>query len=72
MKYKIEIKTEYGNYQLAREELTEAEFNESMEAMCKLLSDGTYLQFDTVDGKKVILSREVLRNCILEVTPLEQ
>jgi hypothetical protein len=72
MKYKIEIKTEYGNYQLAREELTEVEFNESMEAMSKLLSDGTYLQFDTVDGKKVILSREVLRNCILEVTPLEQ
>jgi hypothetical protein len=71
MKYKIEIKTEYGNYQLAREELSEAEFEQSMEAMCKLLADGTYLQFDTVDGKKVILSREVLRNCILEVTPLD-
>lgn len=70
MKYKIEIKTQYATYQIKSTALTENEFQENMDAMAKLLlSVGNWLQFETVDNKTVILSKNVLLNSILEVTP---
>lgn len=69
--YQSTIITSLGTYSSTPMSMSQEDYEEGLDGMCRIVADGTYLKFLADTGNIVIISKELLRSCIWEIKEVE-